>query len=107
MPVVRRWPKVWRATGVGTAVCIAAGSSDVRHLPTTDRRVRSAIAGALGEFREYYSSPTDRRGTQEKADKTSQECLAIRAPQRTAAHHGSRSDADRRYRRDGSPDFDQ
>ena len=61
----------------------------------------------LGTFAKYYSSPTDRRRTQEKEDKTSQECSAIRAPQRTAARHGSRSDAHRRHRRDGSPDSDQ
>jgi hypothetical protein len=41
---------------------------------------------------------------QQLQTKPAKKCSAIRAPRRTAARHGSRSDA---HRRDGSPDSDQ
>ena len=71
MPVVR-WPKAWRGHGrPGTAVCIAAGSSDVRHLPTTDRRVRSAIAESTWRVLRILFRSYRPKGTQKKEVKTS------------------------------------
>src|SRR5438105_10385600 len=39
-------------TASRTVVCLAAGTGDVRHLPTADRRVRLAITEAPRQFRE-------------------------------------------------------
>jgi Transposase len=93
-----------RKLASGTAVCVAAGSRDVRCLSAAHCRVRPAVAEAPGSVCRQCRACTVASKAQTEEGEGGKECATFRPQPRTATYHGSGPDPHRRHRRHGSPD---